>query len=83
MIFNFFTASGRDRVGMKLGFFHTFRGVGGIFPKRLKENPPMSPFLKGGFKRRLLFKDKLLVYDPLPTCSTNLAKKIFFIISFW
>jgi len=40
-------------------FFHSFRGVGGIFPKRSKANPPMSPFFKGGFNRSCLSKDKL------------------------
>ena len=35
-------------------------GWGGIFSRRSKANPSMSPFFKGGFKSDNLFKDKLL-----------------------
>jgi hypothetical protein len=40
-------------------FFHSFRGAGGISARRIKANPPISPFFKGGFKGENLFKDKL------------------------
>jgi hypothetical protein len=35
------------------------KGGWGDFPKRAKENPPMSPFFKGRFNDGSLFKDKL------------------------
>jgi len=43
------------------------KGAGGIFPRRLKANPPYFPLFKGGFSPRNLFKDKLLViHTPRP-----------------
>jgi hypothetical protein len=40
------------------------KGVGEIFAKWTKANPPKSPFFKGGFNGRSLFKPTLLLAAP-------------------
>jgi hypothetical protein len=40
------------------------KGVGEIFAKWTKANPPKSPFFKGGFNGRSLFKATLLLAAP-------------------
>jgi hypothetical protein len=37
-------------------FFHSFRGVGGIFPKRSKANPLCPPFSKGDLNAEAYFR---------------------------
>jgi hypothetical protein len=48
LIINFLPLDGgRGRVGMKMGFFHTFGGVGGFFQSGPKQIPRCLPFSKG------------------------------------
>ena len=50
--------------------------MGGISARRIKANPPISPFFKGGFKSENVFKDKLLTFSanlPLPAAAQAAA----------
>jgi hypothetical protein len=43
--------------------FSQLQGGRGISARRVKANPPISPFFKGGFEGENLFKDKLLATE--------------------
>ncbi|OGQ00827.1 MAG: hypothetical protein A2026_02990 [Deltaproteobacteria bacterium RBG_19FT_COMBO_46_12] len=44
-------------------FFHSFRGARGDLKSKPLENPPKSPFSKGGHYKQTLFTDRLLVLE--------------------